>query len=271
MAASQENGCFGRLEVTSLFGWFYWVLLFQATVVKMKILNTSLNSLYSSSGIIFSMEYRARTRKEPGSIPFRGMCELSWNHSSVACPFCSLFNWHLINTWNRKWRGKQIFWQNLTTIKNCHCTFLYFRILLCFHYDRRMNYIICGRTVIIFSNVFFNVQMQLGVGWGFWGYPQDCHMGGRGLPYFLETETTSHVLILTSFGGTKHLCSTYTPAQGANRRGQFLLVLSGGKGQILWQLKATQGNRDKIIYKGKCDSLSSLILNPHSSIHCLFF
>ena len=61
-------------------------------------LNTSLNSLYSSSGMIFSIEYRARTRRDPGSIPFNGIWELSKNHSSVACPFCNRLNWQRINT-----------------------------------------------------------------------------------------------------------------------------------------------------------------------------
>lgn len=65
-------------------------------------LNTSLNSLYSSSGMIFSIEYRARTRRDPGSIPFKGMWELSRNHSSVACPFCNRLNWQRINTSTEK-------------------------------------------------------------------------------------------------------------------------------------------------------------------------
>lgn len=59
---------------------------------------TSLNSLYSSSGMIFSTEYRARTRSEPGSMPFRGTWELRGNHSSIICPFWRRFNWQRMNT-----------------------------------------------------------------------------------------------------------------------------------------------------------------------------
>lgn len=69
---------------------------------KVKQFYTSLNSLYSSSGMIFSIEYRARTRRDPGSIPFNGTWELSWNHSSVACPFCNRLNWQRINTSGKK-------------------------------------------------------------------------------------------------------------------------------------------------------------------------
>lgn len=76
---------------------------------------TSLNSLYSSSGMIFSMEYRARTRREPGSMPFRGTWELSGNHSSIIWPFCRRFNWQRMNTdgeqLKREVRGKR--WKSL--------------------------------------------------------------------------------------------------------------------------------------------------------------
>lgn len=82
--------------------------------------NTSLNSLYSSSGMIFSIEYRARTRRDPGSIPFSGIWELSRNHSSVACPFCNLLNWQRINTTKKNHYGHTItFSQSLSCSFKC--------------------------------------------------------------------------------------------------------------------------------------------------------
>lgn len=56
--------------------------------------------------MIFSTEYRARTRSEPGSMPFRGTWELSGNHSSIICPFWRRFNWQRMNTDGKRGRAR---------------------------------------------------------------------------------------------------------------------------------------------------------------------